>query len=251
MSTTGLTKTIAELSRKYNAIMAEVPGKTRRNFAHFDSFLPTIQGEKLLQARSYVTEDYLPEADKILRDIASEKREVPKQLAKLMFPAITSPDVAARALGESQLLSARAFLETNPDAARIGREARESLALGRTDAAWHLIQWMRDAVPSGGPVNDEQRAMERELFETLDAAGDELKGIAELEKERDAFPIVERVAAEVREQIQAGRERVVVADLWPLMSEDERSQALQYAEATGSQLEKVSIKRKVFEISAR
>ena len=238
----GLTK-LAEIAKRYNAAQNDVPRKARQHYQGFDMFTPDNQIAKLAQDRAFVRDDFLPEIDKAILSIADERRSVERALTKAMFPSLSAAEVGQRQLGESQLSSARSFLSTNPDAAAIGREARLSLSLGRIDAAWTLIAAMRDAIPAGGaPVTDDEgRAMERELQETLAAA--EGSKVPEIEKELSTFPAVERAAVEVRQQIASGKERVVVAALWPEMNDQERSQARLFVESQGSLLESVHLQQ--------
>lgn len=239
-----LTK-LAEVVRRYNAAQNDVPRKVRQHWPGFDSHTPGSQAEKIQQERGFVRDDFLPEIDKLILSLADERKESERALTKAMYPAMSASDATTRQVGEMQLASARSFLAGDPDAAAIGREARLSLSLGRIDAAWTLIAAMRAAIPAGGPVNDEGRAMERELQETL-AAADESKTVAALEKELAGFP--EEAAMSARQQMASGRERVVVPEVFSLLTPEEQRQAMLFVESTGSTLEKVQLKQRAYEL---
>lgn len=242
----GLTK-LAEVVRRFNAAQNDVPRKVRQHWPGFDSHTPESQAEKIQQERSFVVQDFLPAIDKLILSLADERKETERALMKAMYPAMSANDATTRQVGELQLQSARSFLAGDPDAAAIGREARQCLALNRIDAAWLLIQHMRDSIPAGGPVSDSGRAMQRELQETL-AAADESKTIAALEKELASFPVVEEAAMSARQQMQQTRERIVVPEVFSLLSAEEQRQALLYVESTGSTLEKVQLKQRAYEL---
>ena len=238
---------LVTIVRQYNDRMNGVRAKVQRAWPGFDQHTPESQAEKIRQERSFVVEDTLPAIDKAILSIADERKETERALAKEMFPAMSASDATMRQVGELQLQSARSFLASGPDAAAVGREARLSLSLGRIDAAWLFIQHMRDAIPTGGPVDSEGRQMQEQLRLTLETA--EGSGtITNLERQLSSFPAVEQAAMSARQQMVQARERIVVPEVFSLLTPEEQRQAMLYVESTGSTLEKVQLKQRAFEL---
>jgi len=247
MTANTLTTKLLEIKRAFDASMKDIPSRLRRELPAWQNYGPEAQAREINAVKMIARAEAEGKLEAVARDVASAQMEATKGLTKIQFPAMTSSDVVTRTLGELQLQSARAFLSANPEASAIGTEARDALALGRTDAAWLLIQRMRDAVPSGGAVNDGQRAMQAELLSTLEAVGNIVE-VAELEKETNSLPAVQRAVSEFQQQLAQGREQIILPDLFRLLTEEEREVELTYIQGASSSLaERVSMKRRASE----
>ena len=240
------TARLLELKREFEHSMQDIPAKLRREVAAFNNYAPEAQAREVRALQTVYQANVQGKIGGVLRDIASAGQDAAKQRARLMFPALTAEDVASRTLGEMQLQGSRAFLATNPDPAAIGNEARDSLTLGRTDAAWTLIQHMKDAVPQGRPTNEAEREMAAALEATLEAV-DGIQKIAALEKDIASLPTVERIAQEFQTQVSQGKESLVSPELFQVMTHEEQAAMLKEVEQSGDLLTRVSLKRRMAE----
>ena len=243
------TARLLELKREFEHSMQDIPAKLKRELPAFQNYSPDAATREVNALVAIITAETQGKIGGVLRDVASAGQDAAKQRARLMFPALTAEDVASRTLGELQLQGARAFLATNPDAAAVGNEARDSLTLGRTDAAWTLIQHMKDAVPQGRPTNEAEREMAAALEATLEAV-DGIQKIAALEKDIASLPKVERIAQEFQTQVSQGKESIVLPDLFDVMTDSERQAMLKEAEQSGDLVTRVAFKRRMAEAEA-
>ena len=243
MALKGFISEIAALSKRYNLAHENVPANVLKKNPGFDDFTPESKVARLRDGHDGVLHDFAPSVARLQGEIDVAARALPAKIGKKKCPAVTSSDASERLVGELQLKSVSDFLAKNPDAGAIGIEARDCFALGRLDAFWRYVEHMRQSIPPGGPTTDEGRAMLAELNETLSNV--DVSDVMELEREQAQFPVAQRAIAEFSRQVSLGRERVVLPEIWPLLSEEDRQKAMAYLETTGSLVERVSVRQRI------
>jgi hypothetical protein len=227
MSAKSNSSRLLEIKHSFEKVMENVSQKARYEIPHFGDFNSDAQAKEVQALKAKERGNTQERLDSVQKDITSEKRAVPRTIGKVKFPFVTSEGVHEKAIGENQLTSARILLASKPDAQTLGEEIRQGLALGRTDFAWSLIDHALSRIQKAGlALSDEERALKEGLAEILGGIEGTAK-IAELETEAKAIQAVERAASDFQAQLSTGAEYIILPDLWPLLTEEERAKALE------------------------
>jgi hypothetical protein len=249
MSTASLRTKLKSKAESYNSAQANIPSKLKQEKREFTLYSPEAQAAAILEARTRVRTETKVQLEALSKEILEEKKSLPLSIGKEKFPNLLSKELQHRAIGESQILSARLFLASNPAPLPLVAEIRNAFSLGRTDYAWTLIDSVRTTLPKNGELpapTDQQKWLEAELL-TLANEFEGSAKLAELEKEAETLKTVADMIGEFQQQIDRGAEYVILPGLFPDMSVEERTTAMQHIDGIGSTVEMVSLKRRVAE----
>jgi hypothetical protein len=250
MSAKSLSTKILELKRAYEGSMKGIPGRLRREVPAFDSYSPEAQARERLALQAIVGGETGGKVESVVSEIASERKAVPVSIGRVKFPFTSSRETDRRLIGEMQIASARSFVASVPDARALASEIRQALALGRIDYAWTILDVARGKIQK--PIlSDEDRELQAELENILEGI-EGVPKIAELEKEAEGFQVVARSASEFQAQLLQGRETIVLPDLFPMLSPEERESELRYIQGSAMPLiDGIGMKRRVFDVLKR
>ena len=182
--------------------------------------------------------------------IASEIKDVKRGIDKVKYPLRSSNEIAHVAIGTAQQTNALLFLQGSPRAERIASEIRNGFERGEVDYGWTLLENclndIRKDVAGEPHLTEAQKWLKGEVESIYNSF--EGKGrIEELEGELKTYSKAELIARDFAEQEQRGVEALVSPELFPLLSEAERSESMQQATARKDVSEIINFKRRAAE----
>jgi hypothetical protein len=255
MKTEHLHTSIKDLYLGYRLQQRELSEKIKRDEAKVLQYAPAYQALKRQEAdaetqkvRTQILGTFKPKLADLKGWIASERKQFRLDIGRVRFPGLTSKDPSERAIAESQINSALLFLSTPHSAEAIASALRDAIDLNRTDFAFTLIDNVLAGIPkdiSGQDAPSEaQKVLLSEIME-IENSFDGKGKLDELEAELKKLPALQTMADDFQRQVEAGSQAVILPELFPSLSEEERNGMLQDIEARGNITEHVHFKQRI------
>jgi len=244
MSAEYLRGSIKDLSTAYGKrqknILATMPNG-------FRLYTAEVQASMVARGREEIVEEYKSKVVELQKKIASERKQVRLDLGRVRFPGLTSKDPTERAIAESQMNSALLFLSTPHSAEAIASAIRDAMDLNRKDFAFTLIDNVLAGIPKEfgqDKPSEAQQALLNEIAE-IENSFDGKGKLDELHAELKNIPALKTMADDFQRQVEAGSQAVILPELFPSLSEEERNGMLQDIEARGNITEHVHFKQRI------
>jgi hypothetical protein len=215
----------------------------------FSYCLPDVRATMIQTEKGKAKVENLTRLCEFRDKITSGKVKDTLSIAKAKQPNLTSKDGAEKAIGEAQVQNAFSFLQTHPTGERVLSAIRDALVTGRIDYATTLMDnalndVSRDISGQATPT-DAQKQLEVELatlWETFPGRAE----IEEAQSDLQALEKAEKIVKDLTAQEEAGKEYLLSPELFPVLTEDERQDAVLHAQG-GSFVETVALRRRISE----
>ena len=256
MSTANLRSSIKELYLAYGLQQRELSEQIKRNEAKVLQYAPAYQAvekEKLnaetQKARTQILQTFKPKIADFKGKVASDWKQVRLDIGRVRFPGLTSKDPSERAIAETQINSALLFLSTPHSSDAIASALRDAMDLNRKDFAFTLIDNVLAGIPKEfgqDKPSEAQQALLNEIAD-IERSFDGKAKLDELQAELKTLPALQTIADDFQRQVEAGSQAVILPELFPVLSEEERNGMMQDLEARGNLTDRVHFKRRISE----
>jgi hypothetical protein len=194
-------------SRNSAMQVAAIRAGLSRSIPSWQFYGEESRAEEVRKAQTQAREANKSKLTEIQRKIASEIKDVKKEIEKVKYPLRASKDLQRLTLGESQRTNALLFLNTSPDPERIASEIRTAFEREDIDYAFTLQDnclnaIRRDAVGTSSPT-DAQKWLQAEVASIYNSFEGKAK-IDELEGELAAVSKVDQMAREMLRHNESG-----------------------------------------------
>ena len=254
MKTEHLHTSIKDLYLGYRLQQRELSEKIKRDEAKVLQYAPEYQALKRQEAdaetqkvRTQILGTFKPKLADLKGWIASEQKQVRLDIGRVRFPGLTSKDPSERAIAESQINSALLFLSTPHSAEAIASALRDAIDLNRNDFAFTLIDNVKAGIPKEfgqDKPSEAQQALLNEIAEIEKSFEGKAK-LDEAQAELGKLPALQTMADDFQRQVEAGSQAVILPELFPSLSEEERNGMMQDIEARGNITEHVHFKQRI------
>jgi hypothetical protein len=220
----------------------------------WQAWKPEEQEKAIQKKRS----EHVPEMKKklahIQHEITSETKDARAGIDKLKYPLRSSKDIAQVAIGAQQKTNALLFLNSSPPVERIASEIRNAFDSGEFDYGFSLQENCLNDIGKNGMGELNPTGPQKWLQAELNSIYDTFAGKAKIEEQQgelQRYAAAELIAADFAEQETAGAASLVSPELFPYLSEQERSEAMQQMEVRGNITNIVYFKRRVSEAMSK
>ena len=159
-----------------------------------------------------------------METVKAEKKNTIGKMQTVKFPNLTSKDDIKRLIGEQQLTQALIFNSTPKSPDEKTGAINEALSMGRNEFALTLIAPILNIKPED--IKEPEQRILREKVKNIYDNSDLKKTIEPIEKELSEIELTENAGKDFEEQLELGKDAIVLADLWGVMDNKERGKAL-------------------------
>lgn len=255
MSVSYLRSSIKDLYLAYRLQQQELSEKIKRDEARVRQYAPEYQALKRQEAdaetqklRTQILGTFKPKLADLRGNIASDRKQVRLDIGRVRFPGLTSKEPSERAIAESQINSALLFLSTAHSAEAIASAIRDAMDLNRNDFAFTLIDNVRAGIPKDISGQDKPSEAQSVLLSEIKDIENAFEGKAkldELQAELKKLPALQTMADDFQRQVEGGSQTVILPELFPVLSEQERNGMMLDLEARRNIAEQVHFKRRM------
>jgi hypothetical protein len=159
-----------------------------------------------------------------METVKTEKKNTIGKIQAGKYQNLTSKDDTKRLIGEQQLTQALIFNSTPKSLDEKTGAIKEALSMGRNEFALSLIVPILNIKPED--IKEPEQRILREQVKTIFDNSEIKKNLEPIEKELSEIELTERAGKDFEEQLNTGKDAIVLADLWGVMDNKERGKAL-------------------------
>ena len=246
MSASARLNELRDLVKARNAKWRGVSVKIENEYSFY---LPEVRATMIQTERQRSQTENKARIAEVQQKIVSDRARAVRAIAEKKQPNLSSSSAAERAIGEQQVNNALLFLSTSPLAERIVSEIKGALTIGRTDYASSLMDnalndIRRDVTGKVIPT-EAQKWLEVELVAIQEAMPDRA-AIEQGKSELQGLEQAQAIASDFEAQEGQGVEFVLIPELFPLLTDEERQDAEQHVNG-GSLVQTIALRRRIHE----